>query len=131
MDARWAQLPDRASPLPEGAAHALSEDRGDRAAELRQARRPLLVASLARTRPALALPPLADDGAARPSARDRDGVAGYPSETSSRGSSVGRLPSTIALTSSPTRSTVPPITVRNAVSAASRPVAMRTSEERG
>ena len=82
---------------------------------------------------ALALPPSADDGPARPAARDRDGVA--PASNRARRARAdrrpGSVPSTTAPTSSPIRSTVPPITVRNAVSAASRPVAMRTSDERG
>ena len=52
LDARRAQLPDRAPPVPAGAAHALPEDRRDRAAQLRQARRPLLV-SLRRSARAL------------------------------------------------------------------------------
>ncbi len=70
VDARRAQLPDRASPLPEGAAHALSEDRGDRASQLRQARRSLLVPPVARTCPPIALSSSEGYGSAR-SARPR------------------------------------------------------------
>ena len=48
LDARRPQLPDRASPVPARAAYALPADRRDRAAQLRQARHPLLVATVAR-----------------------------------------------------------------------------------
>ena len=50
------QLPDRAPPVPARATHALPQGRRDRAAQLRQARHPLLVTTVPARRAALALP---------------------------------------------------------------------------
>ena len=80
VGARRPELPDRASPLPAGAAHALRTHRGDRAAQLRPARDPLHLATVASGCATRARPAPEDDGAPGPAGRDRDGLGGRSGE---------------------------------------------------
>jgi len=61
----------------------------------------------------------------------REAEPAYPRATSEAWSSVGSSPSTVAMTDISVRVARPPITVAKDVSAASRPVAIRTSDCRG
>jgi linoleoyl-CoA desaturase len=74
--ARRPELPDRASPVPAGAAHALRAHRCDRAAQLRATRDPLHVATVAAGGAARACAAPAGDGAPGRAGRDRDGLGG-------------------------------------------------------
>jgi linoleoyl-CoA desaturase len=74
LAARGSQLPDRAPPLPAGAAHALSADRRDRSPACGRARCPLHGSALASRRARLAPAPRPHARPDGPGRGDRDGL---------------------------------------------------------